>query len=236
MGIYSYFDFLAKFGVGGAHPGGILLTKEVLSKENISNNSFILDAGCGTGQTAAYLFNQFKANVWGIEINPIMVKKAKKRFFEQQLPIQLVQGSIEEIPFENNSFDLILSESVLAFVDKRKALQEFSRVLKKGGRLIANEMTINFPLAVDDENEIKQFYDLDSLLLEQDWRNLLEEAGFKNIQINDGKPALSTSNTLPEFHFSKNVEPELFDILNQHAQIIINYQDSLGFRIITCTK
>lgn len=236
MGNYSYFDFLAKFGVGGAHPGGILLTKELLSKENISSNSLILDAGCGTGQTAAYLFNQYKANVSGIEINPIMVKKAKIRFTEQHLPIHLVQGSVEEIPFENNSFDFVLSESVLAFVDKRKALREFSRVLKKGGRLIANEMTINYPLTMDDENEIKQFYGLDSLLLEQDWRMLLEEAGFENIQIGAGKPALSTKNTMPEFHFSKNVEPELFDILNQHAQIVIKYQDSLSFRIITSSK
>jgi ubiquinone/menaquinone biosynthesis C-methylase UbiE len=236
LGDNSYLDFLSKFGVGGAHPGGILLTQQILSKEKISNRSFILDAGCGTGQTSAYLYNQYGANTYGIEINPIMVEKAKKRFTEQQLPIKLIQGSIEDIPLEDDFFDCILSESVLAFVDKRKALSEFSRVLKKGGRLIANEMTINYPLSNQDEQEIKKFYGLDSLLLENDWCELLKEAGFTNIVIEPGKPSIAAKNTAQEFQFSKNVEFELFDILNQHAQLVINYQDSLSYRVITCIK
>lgn len=131
MGGLTYFDFLAKFGVGGAHPGGIHLTQNILSQENISEKSVILDAGCGTGQTAAYLYQQYRANVFGIEINPIMVEKAKSRFQTLQLPISLIQGSIEEVPFADNTFDFILSESVLAFVNKPKALQEFYRVLKR---------------------------------------------------------------------------------------------------------
>ena len=183
MGSLTYFDFLAKFGVGGAHPGGILLTQDILSKEMINNESVILDAGCGTGQTAAYLYQQYKANVIGIEINPIMVEKAKSRFENLQLPISLIHGSIEEIPFEDDTFDFILSESVLAFVDKPKTLKEFYRVLKKGGRLIANEMTINRPLNQQEALEIMNFYAVDSLLLERDWRQLLEEAGFNHINI-----------------------------------------------------
>src|SRR5437763_8087818 len=134
MGSLTYFDFLAKFGVGGAHPGGILLTQDILSKEKVNDQSVILDAGCGTGQTAAYLYQHYKSQVIGIEINPIMVEKAISRFEKQQLPISLIQGSIEEIPFADQTFDFILSESVLAFVNKSKALKEFNRVLKKGGR------------------------------------------------------------------------------------------------------
>jgi ubiquinone/menaquinone biosynthesis C-methylase UbiE len=236
MGGLSYLDFLAMFGVGGAHPGGIILTKDVLANENISSNSYILDAGCGTGQTAAYLFNQYKANVFGLEINPIMLEKAKVRFGTQKLPIELIAGSVENIPFEDNTFDFILSESVLAFVNKPKALKEFYRVLKKGGRFIANEMTINKRLNPTDENEIKQFYALDSLLIEDDWRNLLTETGFQNIEIKKEKQEISSGNHSPEFNFSHNFEPELFDILNQHGSIVIKYHDVLSYRIITCTK
>jgi ubiquinone/menaquinone biosynthesis C-methylase UbiE len=236
MGGLTYFDFLAKFGVGGAHPGGILLTKDILSGENITNNSFILDAGCGTGQTAAYLYQQYKAKVLGLEINPIMVEKAKSRFQSLKLPIQLIQGSIEEIPFEDDSFDFILSESVLAFVNKPKALKEFYRVLKKGGRLIANEMTINSKLSQQEESEIKKFYAIDSLLLEDDWKNLLEAANFKNVLLKMPKQSLSHGNHAPEFNFSANFEPELFHILNEHGSIVIKYQNILSYRIISCTK
>lgn len=232
----TYIDLIAKFGVGGAHPGGFVLTKDMLVNENISNHTHILDAGCGTGQTAAFLFKQYNANVYGIDLNPTMIEKAKARFDQQQLPIKLVHGSIENLPFKDNSFDIILSESVLAFVNKEKALREFNRVLKKGGRLIANEMTINFPMDEESESEIKQFYHLDSLFLEKDWRVLLENIGFKEIMINKGKESMQNNTTMPEFHFSDDVGLEHFSVLNQHGQIIIKFQDSLSYRVITCTK
>ncbi|MDR4948155.1 class I SAM-dependent methyltransferase [Neobacillus cucumis] len=236
MGGLTYFDFLAKFGVGGAHPGGIHLTQNILSQENISEKSVILDAGCGTGQTAAYLYQQYRANVFGIEINPIMVEKAKSRFQTLQLPISLIQGSIEEVPFADNTFDFILSESVLAFVNKPKALQEFYRVLKKGGRLLANEMTMNRLVSDQEAAEIMNFYAVDSLLLEKDWENYLKSAGFQNIKIEEQNFPLSHGNQTPEFNFSTDFDPELFHILNEHGNIVIKYQDTLSYRIITATK
>jgi ubiquinone/menaquinone biosynthesis C-methylase UbiE len=236
MGGLTYFDFLAKFGVGGAHPGGIPLTKNILYGENITYKSHILDAGCGTGQTAAYLYQQYKANVVGLEINPIMLEKAKERFYSLNLPIQLIPGSVEKLPFQDNSFDFILSESVLAFVNKPTALREFFRVLKKGGRFIANEMTINTKLSHSEEKEIMNFYALDSLLMENDWRNLLEEAGFQEIVLKTEKIAGNQANNTPEFNFSQNFEPELFHILNEHGNIVLKYQDILSHRIITCSK
>ncbi|MBM7655019.1 class I SAM-dependent methyltransferase [Neobacillus cucumis] len=236
MGGLTYFDFLAKFGVGGAHPGGIHLTQNILSQENISEKSVILDAGCGTGQTAAFLYQQYRANVFGIEINPIMVEKAKSRFQTLQLPISLIQGSIEEVPFADNTFDFILSESVLAFVNKPKALQEFYRVLKKGGRLLANEMTMNRLVSDQEAAEIMNFYAVDSLLLEKDWEKYLKSAGFQNIKIEEQNFPLSHGNQTPEFNFSTDFDPELFHILNEHGNIVIKYQDTLSYRIITATK
>jgi SAM-dependent methyltransferase len=236
MGGLTYFDFLAKFGVGGAHPGGIPLTKNILSCEKITNKSRILDAGCGTGQTAAYLYQHYLARVDGVEINPIMIEKAKRRFQSLNLPINLIQGSVEKLPFKDNTFDFILSESVLAFVDKPAAIREFFRVLKKGGRLIANEMTINSKLSPIEESEIMQFYALDSLLLEEDWRNLLEKEGFEDIVIKTEKIDIIHGSHTTEFNFSNNFEPELFQILNEHGNIVLKYQDILSYRIIRCSK
>src|SRR5947199_3676343 len=124
MSNFTYFDLLANFGIGGAHPGGFLLTQELLSAENIHSESQILDAGCGTGQTSAYLYSHFGSNILGLDINPIMLKKAKNRFLSQKMPIQLIQGSVEKIPLKDATFDFVLSESVLAFVQKEQALRE----------------------------------------------------------------------------------------------------------------
>ncbi|WML52948.1 class I SAM-dependent methyltransferase [Neobacillus sp. PS3-12] len=236
MGNYTYFDLLAQFGIGGAHPGGFLLTQELLSAEQINNQSKILDVGCGTGQTSAYLYNKFKADITGLDINPIMLEKAKNRFLTQKLPIELIQGSVEKIPVKDSTFDFVLSESVLAFVGKENALKEISRILKKGGRLIANEMTINSTPGKQEALEIKEFYGLDTLFLEDDWRSLLEEVGFTDIVIKSGIKPLIGDQQVPEFNFSSNFEPELFGVLNKHAEIIIKYEEFLSYRIITCTK
>ncbi|MGV2549691.1 SAM-dependent methyltransferase, partial [Bacillus licheniformis] len=50
-----YLEMLSLFGVAGAHPGGLAFSKAVLQKAAPSPDQPILDAGCGTGQTAAYL-------------------------------------------------------------------------------------------------------------------------------------------------------------------------------------
>lgn len=75
----KYLDILSKLGIEGAHPGGINLTKEIFKRENINRKSYILDVGCGTGQTAAYLAYKYGAKVTGIDINPTMVAKARRR-------------------------------------------------------------------------------------------------------------------------------------------------------------
>ena len=97
-------------------------------------------------------------------------------------------------------------------------------------------MTIDSPVSKQQENEIKEFYGLDTLMQEKDWEMLLELAGFEEIVIKQGEKSLANEKQMPEFNFSSNFEPELFDVLNKHAEIIIKYQDFLSYRIITCTK
>jgi hypothetical protein len=91
-------------------------------------------------------------------------------------------------------------------------------------------------LSPQEETEIMNFYAVDSLLLEQDWNYLLQSAGFQSIKLKKQKQQLSHGNETPEFNFSKNFEPELFHILNEHGNIVIKYQDILSYRIITATK
>ncbi|WP_084552280.1 class I SAM-dependent methyltransferase [Bacillus cihuensis] len=236
IGRSNYLDFLSKFGVGGAHPGGIGLTKEILKTEEINETSRILDVGCGTGQTAAYLAEQYGAKVTGLDINPIMVEKAKSRMKKYQLPVEIIQGSIEKFPVKDGKFDFIISESVLSFVNKPKALKEIFRLLKSGGRFIANELTTNKRLSPTIEEEVKQFYGLDSVLMEKNWLTLFEQTDFKNIKIQMQKQSMLQSNTNPEFQYSEYIDPELYAVMYEHFNLIEKYEDVLGYRIFSCTK
>ena len=227
----QYLDLLSQFGIGGAHPGGLNLTKKIFKLENISSTSEILDVGCGTGQTAAYLAYKYGANVTGIDVNSTMVAKAKQRMKKNHLPAKIMEGSIEKTSLPDNYFDFIISESVLSFVNKPRALKEIFRLLKNGGRFIAIELTIINPLTEKEENEIKQFYGLDSLNMKNDWVALLNQAGFEHIRILKD----TFIDTEPEYHFSDDIDPKLYEIMEKHLDIASKYLAS-NYRIYSCTK
>lgn len=218
--------------MGGAHPGGINLTKEIFKTENINRHSRILDVGCGTGQTAAYLAEKYKAKVTGIDINSEMVAKAKRRMKNNRLPVKIIECSIEQVPLHDHTFDFIISESVLSFVNKPNALKEIFRLLKKGGRFIAIEFTIHEPLEEEIEEEIKQFYGFDSCSMKKDWVALFNQAGFKNTRIQKNKSIFS----IPELHHSKDIAPELYEVMNKHFDMNLKYEGVLDYRIYSCTK
>ncbi|WP_435798940.1 class I SAM-dependent methyltransferase [Peribacillus asahii] len=222
--------------MGGAHPGGIGLTKEILKTEEINKTSRILDVGCGTGQTSAYLAEQYGAKVTGMDINSIMVGKAKSRMRKYELPVEIIQGSIEEFPVKDGEFDFIISESVLSFVNQPKALKEIFRLLKNGGRFITNGLTTNKRLSPTIEEEVKQFYGLGSILTEKNWITLFEQAGFKHINIRMQEQSMLQYNPNPEFQYSEYIEPELYSVMYEHFNIMAKYDGVLGYRIFSCTK
>src|SRR5690625_2868709 len=92
---YNYHDFLALMGVGGAHPGGLSFTKYLLKNVQIDQNSRVLDAGCGTGQTTAYIAGTYGCHVTAIDRHPVMIEKAKQRFASKDIKVDIMQGDIE---------------------------------------------------------------------------------------------------------------------------------------------
>ncbi|MCP4472040.1 MAG: methyltransferase domain-containing protein [Gammaproteobacteria bacterium] len=97
----------------------------------------VLDAGCGTGllleQEAAAVGAGGRAE--GIDSSPDMLARAHTRC--DDLPqVNLQQGSVETLPFDDASFDALSCTQTLLYVPKLDAaLQEYHRVLKPGGRI-----------------------------------------------------------------------------------------------------
>ncbi|RJR41827.1 MAG: class I SAM-dependent methyltransferase [Desulfobacteraceae bacterium] len=91
----------------------------------------VLDAGCGTGGALSWLSEYGKTA--GFDISPYAVDLCRKRGHHRTCI-----GSVMEIPFPDQSFDLVVSLDVLYFTNVRDgaALQEFCRVLVSGGRAV----------------------------------------------------------------------------------------------------
>jgi ubiquinone/menaquinone biosynthesis C-methylase UbiE len=99
----------------------------------------VLDLGCGTGIVARQVASRVGAagKVTGIDVSPNMVAIARMAADRDGLAIEWREGSAEQLPFPDSSFDLVLSQFVLMFVtNKRVALAEMRRVVTEDGRVL----------------------------------------------------------------------------------------------------
>ncbi|MBA3600427.1 MAG: class I SAM-dependent methyltransferase, partial [Acidobacteria bacterium] len=106
------------------------------------NNSLVLDAGSGTGIVTLGFhsagFRPKKTIALDLSINSLKIAREQ---FEQDEETDAenicpVQGNILQLPFSDETFDLVLTCGVLEYVSLEKGLGEFARVLKTGARLV----------------------------------------------------------------------------------------------------
>ena len=96
----------------------------------------IMDIGCGYG----WFVKEFAKNggvVTGIDLSPAAVELTKKMLTYYKLTAEIREANAEELPFADNTFDLVFSNGVLHHTpETQKAVDEAWRVLKPGGRAV----------------------------------------------------------------------------------------------------
>ena len=100
----------------------------------------ILEVGFGAGNNLWFAARE-GFSVAGIEGSPSAVDYARARFEREQLEGDLRLGDFTELPFEDESFDLVIDRGSLVCVGKkahRKAISEIHRVLRRGGKFLYN--------------------------------------------------------------------------------------------------
>jgi ubiquinone/menaquinone biosynthesis C-methylase UbiE len=102
---------------------------------DFQNIDSVLDAGFGMGQWLVCL-SKLNKQVAGIEYSQARVDAVNSILLEMNIAnVKAEQGSVEALQYDDNSFDAVFCYGVIFLTDYRKALQEFSRVLKPGGKL-----------------------------------------------------------------------------------------------------
>jgi SAM-dependent methyltransferase len=100
----------------------------------------VLDLGCGDGALALELARR-GAIVTGLDADGAMIAAARERSALASMPMTLVVGEAENLPFEDDAFDRVVAVTLLCLVDDgRKAIAEMARVLRPGGRLVIGEL------------------------------------------------------------------------------------------------
>ncbi len=92
----------------------------------------VLEVGPGPGELAERMAKELGAGVVAIDVSPRMVELTRARGIDARV------GDVQELPFEDEAFDLVVAGWVLFHpADLDRALAEIARVLRPGGRLIA---------------------------------------------------------------------------------------------------
>ncbi len=112
--------------------------ERILDEADIKPGDRILDVACGTGIVARTAIKRIGSNgssVTGLDPNPGMLSIAESFSSGPEWK----EGVAEEIPFEDESFDVVVSQfGLMFFQDRTAALQEMYRVLASGGRLVVS--------------------------------------------------------------------------------------------------
>ncbi len=119
--------------------------------ERLFTGKLVLDAGIGNGQNENH-FGQYARAIVGFDISKSV--DAADRHWDNKLPLFLVQADIFSLPFEDQTFDIAISDGVLHHTpDTRKALAAITRKVKIGGQVIFYVYRKKGPVRefVDDE-------------------------------------------------------------------------------------
>jgi ubiquinone/menaquinone biosynthesis C-methylase UbiE len=96
----------------------------------------VLDVACGSGNTAIPAARRAWGNTVGLDYVPELLERGRERATAERVDIEWVEGDAENLPFEDASFDVVLSSFGVMFApDHSKAANELLRVCKPGGRI-----------------------------------------------------------------------------------------------------
>jgi arsenite methyltransferase len=170
----TYLDIQAVAGIT-KHMGGYTATDALHRLCHLEEAQKVLEVGCGIGVGPAYIVKRFGCQVMAVDISEKMLSWARQRARREGVldRIAFRKADVRELPFDDDRFDAVIVESVLAFVeDKQAAVQELIRVTKPGGHLGLNESYWTQP--PPPELLSHSLYIGPEIITEAEWRGIWE--------------------------------------------------------------
>lgn len=213
----------ANLGIGCGNPTALA---------SIKKGETILDLGSGAG------FDCFLASretgetgkVIGVDITPEMVAQAKKNAKKGNYKnVEFKVGEIENLPIEDNTIDLIISNCVINLSNqKEQVFKEAFRVAKPNGRMMISDIILLNDLPDYVKNSVEgHIACLAGAVKKEDYINAISKAGFTGISIDKQAPfpiELMLNDPIAEKIVRENnlSEKEIEDIANSIASISIS--------------
>ncbi|MFH8620247.1 SAM-dependent methyltransferase [Streptomyces sp. NPDC017979] len=153
----------------------------------------VLDAGCGIGSPAVRVASLTGAEVWGVTISQQQVDQAVELAERAGLSgrVRFALRDAMETGYEDGSFDAVLAFESIVHMDRPRALREWKRVLKPGGRIVLTDV---FPVVDETAQPFNPAFatarkeevpDMTSFVTFDDWPGLVADAGLELVELTD---------------------------------------------------
>lgn len=177
----------------------------------IKEGDTVVDLGSGAGNDCfvARRITGASGSVIGVDMTAAMIDKARQN--AKKLNLQNVDfrlGEIENLPVQNAEADVVVSNCVLNLVpDKKRALEETFRILKKGGHFSVSDIVTydDIPEVLREEAALYAGC-VSGALIKEDYLAIIEGAGFKNIKIQKERKIILPDELLNKYLDSVEVE------------------------------
>ncbi len=155
---------------------------------NMQPGETVLDLGSGGGLDCFLAAKQVgeSGHVIGVDMTPEMLTRARASAARLDFKnIEFREGYLENLPVENGSVDLIISNCVINLSpDKPKVFKEMYRALKPGGRVAVSDTVSNGPLSEAMKNDIEAWGACVAGALDvSEYATGLVEAGFREVRV-----------------------------------------------------
>jgi len=171
----------ANLGLGCGNPTALASLEE---------GEIVLDLGSGAGFDCFLAANKVgeKGRVIGVDMTPEMIEKARENAEKGGYRnVEFRQGEIENLPIENNSVDVVISNCVINLSpEKKQVFNEVYRVLKLGGRLVVSDIVLLKELPYYIKNSVEAYVGcISGALMKDRYLELIKKAGFQDVNITD---------------------------------------------------
>lgn len=159
-----------------------------LGSADIKEGETILDLGSGAGFDVFIAARKTgeKGFVYGLDMTDEMIRKAEENALKGGYKnVKFLKGFIEDIPLEDGSVDLVISNCVINLSpEKAKVFKETFRVLKSGGRMTVSDIVLEKPLPkILLDNPDLYSACVSGAMLKSDYLDALRAAGFGKIDV-----------------------------------------------------
>ena len=163
--------------------------------DDLGEGRRVLDLGAGYGGPARFLAKNYGCRVVALNLSEVENERNRRINEDQGLDhlVEVVEGSFEEVPYEDGRFDVVWSQdAILHSAEREKVFAEAARVLKDSGQFVFTD-----PMKADEcpDEVLQPILDrihLDSLGSANYYRQVADEVGLREVDFEDHTEHLST--------------------------------------------